>query len=104
MPTLRAYLEMLATAEGGPTPMTYTAVATKTGIYRRNLSVPLGEESRRSFEERGVLISALVVSAASELPGEGFFALAQELGRDCSNKFACWINELNLIRGAYPRN
>lgn len=101
---LHTLLEDLARTDGGPKPFTYSEVQKQTGIYRRNLARPLELESRLSNKVHGVLVSALVVSAATHLPGEGFYALAAELGRNTSDRQECWRQELLRIRSAYQNS
>lgn len=65
--------------------ITYKDFATKVpGIGPRGATLGnfLGELSRRSFDTRGVLIAALVVSKSTELPTGDFFSLFAELRPD----------------------
>jgi hypothetical protein len=61
----------------------------------------LGQLSEESDQEGKGLISALVVHKEDERPGNGFFTLAQELGRDISDKEKCWIAELARVYRSY---
>jgi hypothetical protein len=43
------------------------------------------------------MISALVVRQDDGMPGQGFFDLAKELGRDVSDRIRCWDEEIKLV-------
>lgn len=43
------------------------------------------------------LISALVVNSVTNVPGNGFFELAEHLGRDTEDRDACFIGEVNRL-------
>lgn len=43
------------------------------------------------------LISALVVRQEDGLPGQGFFDLARDLGRDVSDKIRCYSEETKVV-------
>jgi hypothetical protein len=43
------------------------------------------------------MISALVVRQEDGLPGQGFFDLARELGRDVSDRIRCWNDETRIV-------
>jgi hypothetical protein len=45
---------------------------------------------------RGML-SAIVVHLADGQPGNGFFDLAGQLGRNISDRLACWVGEVNRL-------
>jgi len=45
---------------------------------------------------RGML-SALVVRQEDGLPGQGFFDLAKDLGRDVSDRIRCWSEETRVV-------
>ncbi len=51
--------------------------------------------------ERGVMLASLVVSKATGMPGEGYFAFAAQLGRDISDREAYWRSEVERIYSAY---
>jgi hypothetical protein len=53
-----------------------------------------------SVEEDGAgrgLLSALVVRKEDGMPGDGFFDLAQKLGRDITDRVRCWTEEIRLV-------
>jgi len=43
------------------------------------------------------MVSALVVHQEDGLPGQGFFDLAKELGRDVSDRIRCWDEEVKVV-------
>ena len=45
------------------------------------------------------LLSALVVRQEDGLPGQGFFDLAKDLGRDVSDRIRCWNEETKVVLG-----
>lgn len=45
---------------------------------------------------RGML-SVLVVRQSDGMPGQGFFDLAQRLGRDISDRERCWVKETGEV-------
>jgi hypothetical protein len=58
----------------------------------------LDEVSRaEAGAERGMLSAVVVHKNDDDLPGEGFFKLARELGRDTSDQLAFYVAELNLV-------
>jgi hypothetical protein len=61
----------------------------------------LGQLSEESDQDGKGLISALVVHKEDERPGNGFFTLAKELGRDVSDREKCWIAEVDRVYGAF---
>lgn len=70
--------------------------------YDPALSQLLTEISRREDKEGRGLLSAVVVHQDAEgLPGDGFFELAAELGRDVSDRRACWEKEFKLTCAAH---
>jgi hypothetical protein len=50
---------------------------------------------------RGML-SALVVHKLDGMPGEGFWDLAQTLGRDIKDRVRCWSRETELVLSHFP--
>jgi hypothetical protein len=50
---------------------------------------------------RGMLTAIVVHGQGDALPGAGFFRLGKKLGRDTSDKRACWIEELKRVYGAW---
>ena len=61
----------------------------------------LGQLSEQSDQDGKGLISALVVHKEDERPGNGFFTLAKELGRDISDRERCWIAEVDRVYHAF---
>lgn len=53
--------------------------------------------------ERGIMLASLVVSKATGMPGEGYFAFAQELGRSASDREAFWRAEVERIYATYEK-
>lgn len=54
--------------------------------------------SRKSFKERGCLVSAVVVRADNGRPGTGFFELLRKLRPSAVGKDdACWRSEVDLV-------
>ncbi len=43
------------------------------------------------------LLSALVVRQEDGLPGQGFFDMAKQRGRDTSDTMKCWAEEANIV-------
>jgi hypothetical protein len=50
---------------------------------------------------RGML-SALVVHKDDGMPGQGFFDLAQRLGRNVADRERCWSEEVTLVLSHFP--
>lgn len=62
----------------------------------------LGEVDTRTEEACGVMIASLVVRADSGMPGEGYFAFAEEeLGRTLSDRTAFWHSEVERVWDAF---
>ena len=58
----------------------------------------LGEiSSAEDVSGRGMLTVIVVHKQGDMQPGPGFFALANELGRDTADVMRCWIDELNRV-------
>ena len=58
----------------------------------------LGEISKSEDAEGRGMLSALVVHMQNDLePGNGFYTCAESLGRDVSNRQACWITEMHKV-------
>ena len=47
------------------------------------------------------LLSAVVVLKERNIPGDGFFRMAKERGRDTADKDACWSIELEKVFAAH---
>jgi hypothetical protein len=62
----------------------------------------LGEVDSEQEAARGVMIASLVVRKDTGMPGEGYFAFADdELGRDVSDREAFWRDEVAAVWDAY---
>ena len=68
----------------------------------------LGEISQRSFAERGVLVSAVVVTKPPDgagMPGSGFFDLARQVGLYTNSgpeaDALFWAAEVRRVFAAY---
>ena len=75
---------------------------------RDKFHAELGECSRCTYAKHGFMISALIVrSDGSALPGEGFFALARELGEavgsDESDRSAFFSDQLRKVLEHYKK-
>jgi hypothetical protein len=58
----------------------------------------LGEVSWDEDKAGRGMLSVIVVHKAGDMqPGQGFFELARDLGRDTSDILACWIAELKKV-------
>lgn len=58
----------------------------------------LGQLSTREHEEGRPLLSVLVVHKTGDMqPGDGFFELAESLGRDTSKLLEAWIAEVQKV-------
>ncbi len=70
----------------------------------RALHEILGEISVEENEwGRGLLSVVVVHKQGEQKPGQGFFTLAANLGRDVSDKEACWIDELKHVYQCHRR-
>jgi hypothetical protein len=68
----------------------------------RELFEILDKMSRQSDAEgKGMLSAVIVRENAKGLPGQGFFTLAEELGRDVSNQADCHTSELRRVHQAF---
>jgi hypothetical protein len=62
------------------------------------LDTLLGEISTEEDSHRRGMLSVVVVHKGDDqLPGHGFFELAERLGRETRDKVACWVNELKVV-------
>jgi hypothetical protein len=60
----------------------------------------LGEISHTEAEAGRGMLSVVVVHKYGDMePGTGFFELAGLLGRDVSDRTACWVAELHRVHG-----
>ena len=67
----------------------------------------LGEISQEENALGRGMLSVVVVHRSGEKrgqPGDGFFKLAQELGRDTHDRLRFWAAELEHVRRAWTRN
>ena len=72
--------------------------------WRSLLAQMLGEISREEDAIGRGMLSALVVHKREDMqPGEGFFHLAKELGRDTTDKLTCWVREIHKIYVVWTR-
>ncbi len=62
----------------------------------------LGDISTEENAARRGMLSVLVVHKSGDMrPGEGFFDLARQLGRDVSDENSCWVKELEFVFGIW---
>jgi hypothetical protein len=62
----------------------------------------LGEVDSAAEADRGVMIASLVVRADTGMPGEGYFAFADELGREAvSDQRTFWEREVRRVWDVY---
>jgi hypothetical protein len=62
----------------------------------------IGEVAREEDAAGHGLLSVLVVHKhGDKRPGEGFFELAEELGRDISDTDECWVKELQKVHDCW---
>ena len=67
-----------------------------------HLAHMLGEISTAEHEAgRGMLTVVVVHKHGDQMPGPGFFQLAQSLGHDTKDREAFWIGELEKVYGAW---
>lgn len=60
----------------------------------------LGQISREECNaDRGMLTAIVVHKTGDQMPGKGFYELAQYLGLDTSDKDALWISETKKVWG-----
>ena len=95
--------EILIRTAGAGTDLTYTDLCRQISAIRiepHDYALPhlLGEVLREEHEAGRPLLTVLVVyKDGDKMPGPGFFALAEELGYDCSDRLRFWIEHLNLV-------
>lgn len=58
----------------------------------------LGQISRAEHEAGRGLLTAVVVHKHDGFPGDGFFELAESLGRSVADREGCWIIEMERLR------
>ena len=67
-----------------------------------HLSHMLGEISTEEHDQgRGLLSVVVVHKQGSQMPGKGFFKLAQSLGHDTTDNLTFWIEELERVHDRY---
>jgi hypothetical protein len=108
--TQEARETMIAVAKGAVGTITYGELARRVS----SISFPpdahpfhslLGEISRsENIEGRGMLSVVVVRKGGDGRPGPGFFKLAQELGRDISDRDRFWAAEFDFVRQAWKLN
>src|SRR5215470_8318342 len=59
----------------------------------------LGEISCEEEAAGRGMLSALVVHKEDGMPGQGFFDLARQLGRDVTDQLKCWSEEVTTVLG-----
>lgn len=69
--------------------------------YSWSLMALLGEICSIEDAERGVMLASLVVRADTGMPGRGYFAHAEGLGRDVSDERGFWESEAERVFAAY---
>jgi hypothetical protein len=57
----------------------------------------LGQISSEEDAAGRGMLTALVVLKDSGMPGDGFWDLAKRLGRNVSDKIACWVQETEFV-------
>jgi hypothetical protein len=57
----------------------------------------LGQISTEEDQAGRGMLSVLVVRKEDGMPGQGFFDLAKDLGRDVTEKERCWSDETRLV-------
>jgi hypothetical protein len=73
----------------------------------RNFHALLGEISEEENALGRGMLSVVVVHKSGEKrgqPGDGFFKLAHELGRDTHDPLRFWATEFAHVRRSWPRN
>ena len=84
--------------------ITYSELAEQITVMQVEARDPklfkLLEEISTAEDEagRGMLSAIVVHKTGGMRPGQGFFDLAKELGRDTSNDDACWLTEVATVR------
>ncbi|SRR6266481_8821206 len=57
----------------------------------------LGQISSEEEADGRGMLTALVVLKEKGVPGDGYWDLAAQLGRDVSDKLACWAKEVEVV-------
>jgi hypothetical protein len=96
---------VLVEAASSKQTITYTELSERLPIHvlpkSQAMSRMLSEISRRSYEEKKVLLSAVVVRAEDGVPGDGFWDLALELGEQVDDQAEFWERSLDAVYEAY---
>lgn len=71
------------------------------GVAEGDLAPVLRAVSTGEDEAGRGLLTAVVVRRGSGRPGGGFFRLAADRGRDCTDREAAWVSELALVHDAH---
>lgn len=92
--------------------VTYQAIAQIMGLplkgnhMSREIGLMLGEISEAELDQKRPMLSALAVGVAG-VPGEGFFSLAQQVGRltddSKEGRAAFWESEKQAVYQAWAR-
>ena len=61
----------------------------------------LGEVSEEEDIAGRGMLTAIVVLKDTKIPGSGFFKLAKKLGRDITDHYDCWYQEINKVRRSW---
>ena len=97
---MRAILQGAAAARGM---MPHSELTTKTrsiNIHYHSdaMAAMLGQISREEDAAGNGMLSVIVVHKIGDMePGKGFYELAAELERDCSNRMKLWVSELHRV-------
>ena len=62
-------------------------------LFKLLADVSLDEDA----EGRGMLSVIVVHKSGDKQPGDGFFELAEKLGRDTTETMNCWVKELKKV-------
>jgi hypothetical protein len=74
------------------------ANAVNFNAFDQRLFAILGQISSEEHEKERPLLSVLVVHKVGDMkPGDGFFELAEALGRDTSDVLKAWITEVQKV-------
>lgn len=101
---------LLAEVAGERSTVTYGEVARRVFDGRVSarsgaLMDLLGEVDAETHGERGIMIASLVVRADTGMPGEGYFAFAEEeLGHAIDHREGFWRTEAERVWNAFAEN
>lgn len=103
-----AVASMAKRARRGRT-MTYTElceeiVSIQFDPHDSRLPHLLGQISTAEDADGRGMLTAVVVHKQDGQPGDGFYKLAESLGRDVKDPEATWISELNALRDHYQKS